>query len=61
MDPPARCDLLRKLEQSRQALVKVVKNSLNAATNEERRPVKFDTLQSYNAELYQSLKLGRFG
>jgi hypothetical protein len=24
-------------------------------------PTKFDILQSYNAELYQSLKLGRFG
>lgn len=58
MDRLGRCDSLRRLEPSHQALTKVVKNSLNAATNGERRPIKFDTLQSYNAELYQSLRLG---
>jgi hypothetical protein len=56
-----RHDSLRRSEPSRHALANVVTNSLNAATNGDRLPTKFDILQSYNAELYQSLKSWRFG
>jgi hypothetical protein len=45
---------------SRQTLSNHLKDSLNAAIKGQRRPIKFDTLQSYNSELYQTLKLGRF-
>jgi hypothetical protein len=52
-------DGVRRLEPSRQVMSSHVKDSLNAAQKErDRQPIKFDTFQYYNLELYPTLEDG---